>query len=190
MGVWPSIAALAAAMVALPATAIAQNWHSAYTDLNLERCTIVQQADLSTDFACAGWDGFPVLVRYGEHRVFVSYGSDAKDEMVWQQSVPSINQTGETLEWLLTDGQRPVATILRYFIDRSEIGGPDEQVLVVTKIERGNTCPLAYIDARRNTEANQMAREAARDLVPGWDCETMPARSVGIMGVTGFSQAR
>ena len=134
MGVWPSIAALAAAMVALPATAIAQNWHSAYTDL--------------------------------------------------------INQTGETLEWLLTDGQRPVATILRYFIDRSEIGGPDEQVLVVTKIERGNTCHLAYIDARRNTEANQMAREAARDLVPGWDCETMPARSVGIMGVTGFSQAR
>lgn len=61
---------------------------------------------------------------------------------------------------------------------------------VLPRLEPGNTCHVAYIDARRNAQANEMARQAARELVPGWNCEKMQARPYGIMGDTGISDAR
>lgn len=187
------IVAVLAASASLALPAVAQDWQSAYTVLGPDRCEVVERHDLAVDFGCAGWAGFPVLLRHGEHRVFVSYGPDAANEIAWQQSLPSRNETGETLEWLFSgppeEASQPVATVLRYFIDRSEIGGPDEQVLVVTRLERGNTCHVAYIDARRNAQANDMARQAAQELAPNWDCAGMQAQPVGIMGVNGFSEA-
>lgn len=103
--------------------------------------------------------------------------------MVAGQTMPGFNTIGEKLEWLIADhlalGEQPVASILRYHLDRTEGFIPDTQVLVVTRIEPGNTCHVAYIDALANPDANLLARQAAADLVPGWDCQTMEIRRVG-----------
>ena len=105
--------------------------------------------------------------------------------MVAGQTMPGFNTIGEKLEWLIADhlalGEQPVASILRYHLDRTEGFIPDTQVLVVTRIEPGNTCHVAYIDALANPDANLLARQAAADLVPGWNCQTMEIRRVGTL---------
>ena len=162
----------------------AQEWRSAYTDTNSSNCiTLAAEPGHSAELACPGYKGYPLLIRDGDLRMFVSYGFDARDEMAASQTMPNFNTIGEKLEWLIADhpelGEQPVASILRYHLDRSEGFIPDTQVLVVTKIEPGNTCHVAYIDALANRNANVLARQAAADLVPGWDCRTMEARRVG-----------
>ena len=162
----------------------AQEWRSAYTDTDSSNCiTLAAEPGDSAELACPGYKGYPLLIRDGDLRMFVSYGFDARDEMAASQTMPGFNTIGEKLEWLIADhpdlGEQPVASILRYHLDRSEGFIPDTQVLVVTRIEPGNTCHVAYIDALANRNANVLARQAAADLVPGWDCRTMEIRRVG-----------
>ncbi|WP_333682933.1 hypothetical protein [Pontibaca methylaminivorans] len=162
----------------------AQEWRSAYTDTDSSNCiTLSVDPGYSAELACPGYKGYPLLIRDGDLRMFVSYGFDARDEMAAGQTMPNFNSIGEKLEWLIADdadlGEQPVASILRYHLDRSEGFIPDTQVLVVTRIEPGNTCHVAYIDALANRNANMLARQAAADLVPGWDCRTMEARRIG-----------
>ncbi|MFC5386795.1 hypothetical protein ACFPLB_12575 [Aquamicrobium segne] len=164
--------------------ASAQEWRSAYTDTGSSNCiTLAVEPGQSAELACPGYKGYPLLIRDGDLRMFVSYGFDARDEMAASQTMPGFNTIGEKLEWLIADhpdlGEQPVATILRYRLDRSEGFIPDTQVLVVTRIEPGNTCHVAYIDAVANQNANVLARQAAADLVPGWDCRTMEVRWIG-----------
>ena len=162
----------------------AQEWRSAYTDTDSSNCiTLAAEPGHSAELACPGYKGYPLLIRDGDLRMFVSYGFDARDEMAASQTMPGFNTIGEKLEWLIADhpdlGEQPVASILRYHLDRSEGFIPDTQVLVVTKIEPGNTCHVAYIDALANRNANVLARQAAADLVPGWDCESMDIHWIG-----------
>src|SRR5690606_17827543 len=90
--------------------------------------------------------------------------------------LPPFNHLGEKIEWRLSNaegGWKPFATILRYFVQREE--GEDEgQILVVTRLEPGATCHVAYIDAVANENANEMAREAADDLARDFDCADEP----------------
>ena len=141
------------------------------------------QAGYSAELACPGYKGYPLLIRDGDLRMFVSYGFDARERDGGEPDDAGFNTIGEKLEWLIADhpdlGEQPAATILRYHLDRSEGFIPDTQVLVVTKIEPGNTCHVAYIDALANRNANVLARQAAADLVPGWDCRTMEIRRIG-----------
>ena len=164
--------------------ASAQDWRSAYTDSNSSACiTLATDPGYSAELACPGYKGYPLLIRDGDLRMFVSYGFDARDEMAASQTLPNFNTIGEKLEWLIADhpdlGEQPVASILRYYLDRSAGFIPDTQVLVVTKIEPGNTCHVAYIDALANPNANALARRTAADLVPGWDCATMEPQWAG-----------
>lgn len=170
--------------VATLGVASAQEWRSVYTDNDFTNCTtLAVEPGQSAELACPGYKGYPLLIRDGDLRMFVSYGFDARNEMAASQTMPNFNTLGEKLEWLIADdadlGEHPVATIVRYHLDRSEGFIPDTQVLVVTRIEPGNTCHVAYVDALANPNANELARQAAADLVPGWDCQTMEVRRVG-----------
>lgn len=162
----------------------AQEWRSVYTDTDPSNCiTLALEPGYSAELACPGYKGYPLLIREGDLRMFISYGFAARDEMAAGQTMPNFNTIGEKLEWLIADhpdlGEQPVASILRYYLDRSAGFIPDTQVLVVTRIEPGNTCHVAYIDALANPNANVLARQTAADLVPGWDCRTMEVRRVG-----------
>ena len=170
-------------MMALGA-ASAQEWRSTYTDISFSNCiTLSTDPGYSAERACPGYKGYPLLIGEGDLRMFVSYGFNARNEKAASQTLPNFNTIGEKLEWLIADhpdlGEQPVASILRYHLDRSEGFIPDTQVLVITKIEPGNTCHVAYIDAVANQNANVLARNTAAELVPGWDCNTMQVRWIG-----------
>lgn len=161
----------------------AAEWRSAYTDVDLAECTMISTYELGASWACPGWRGFPLLISEGDLRLYVSYGFGAEDEIVSRQTLASFNWLGPRLEWLIAEdqvlGPVPKATILRYHLDPPEPGMPEGQVLVVTQIERGNSCHVAYVDARANENANSLARTWAERLAGTVDCETTEPQIIG-----------
>lgn len=163
-------------LLAGPAGA-ADAYRSEYTDLDFEQCTRIIADDMGATFACPGYKGIPVMVGEGDLRMFVSFGLTSTTEKAAEETLPPFNHLGAKIEWRLKQGEEgyePAATILRWFTQREE-GEGEGQVLVVTQIKTGATCHIAYIDAVANSNANEMAREAADSLAGDFDCEnTMP----------------
>lgn len=161
----------------LGSTPIAQaaNTMSVYTDFKLEDCLVLQADDFGASFACPGYMGYPLYVAEGDLRFFVSYGFGAKQEPAASQTLPQFNTLHTTLEWRLTNATgdwKPFATILRWFTEAGDGETPNGQVLVVTKIEEGNTCHVAYIDATLTPNANEIAQDWADNAVADFNCAT------------------
>jgi hypothetical protein len=162
-----------ALLVSLPAGAA--ELVSAYTDVDVEQCEMISSDEIGATWECEGLNGYPVVISEGDLRMTVSYGENAMDEVAMNQGFGPFNRLGAKMEWLspADDPDNPVATILRWYLQRGE--GPGEsQILVVTQLEPGAVCQVAWIDATANPNANEMAREAAEELVGGFDCEGMP----------------
>jgi hypothetical protein len=167
----------ALAILLATVTASAQQIESNYTDVDLDECTVVSSDDFGSTWACSGYKGIPVMIAEGDLRFFVSYGLKSTEEKAAEQTLPPFNHLGEKIEWRLSNadgGWKPFATILRYFVQREEGGAEDGQILVVTKIEPGATCHIAYIDALANKDANELAREAADENAADFDCADEP----------------
>lgn len=156
---------------------------SSYTDLKLDDCQVTSKnpRDESVTWMCVGFDDMPVYVAEGDLRMFVSYGERATEELAASQTLPPFNQIHSKLEWRLrvdSDGRkRPIATILRYFLQNE--GKAENQILVVTQIKPGETCHIAYVDAIANPNANADAREAADRLAGTFDCGEQEPEIVG-----------
>ena len=174
---------LAAALVlATLGAAQAQFNQSAYTDLDLDLCTVVQSDDFGSTWACNGHKGIPVMVAEGDLRMMVSFGLTSTEEKAASQTLPPFNHLGEKIEWRLsnaTGGYKPIAAIIRYFTAAPEPQegrkkGPGGQILVVTRIEPGATCQIAWIDAMANPDANELAQKAADEKAPDFDCQNEP----------------
>ena len=171
--------------VAIPA--LAENT-SVYTKIRLQDC---RQEPLDPEdplqsgvWWCEGYQGISVRVAEGDLRFLVSYGPDAGDEIAAGQTLPQFNTINETLEWRMSpwlDGsQRPIATILRYFLDSGD-GGPEGQVLVVTRLGGpGQVCHMGYVNALLNADANTIAREVVDNGAPGFDCSRDTALWYGL----------
>lgn len=159
----------------------AQFNQSEYTDMDLDQCTVVQSDDFGSTWACSGFKGIPVMVAEGDLRMMVSYGLTSTEEKAASQTLPPFNHLGEKIEWRLSNvegGYKPFATILRYFVQRTDAETGEEiedgQVLVVTRVAPGATCQVAWIDALANPNANELARETADEMVPDFDCANDP----------------
>jgi hypothetical protein len=157
----------------LSAPAAGQEFDSAYTKIDLDDCTPFETYELGQSWACSGYEDFPLYVAEDDLRMFVSYGPRSPDEVAARQTLPAFNTINETLEWrLVREGGRlvPFATILRFFTQVGDGSEPDGQILVVTKLEEGNTCHVAYVDARLTKNANVVARQFADELARDFDC--------------------
>jgi hypothetical protein len=167
------VAILALALAAAGTAAPAQAEDSAYTSLDLAACkeTPANPDDpLETGvWRCTGYLGIPVLLVESDLRFFVSYGDGAASERAFHQTLPPFNYINDTLEWRLDDDGQPFATILRFFTDSGD-GGPQGQVLVVTRLGDGGVCHVAYIDALANADANVMARQVADLIARNYSC--------------------
>jgi len=158
--------------LAFPALAA---FESAYSDINLDECTILETSDFGTVWACAGHKGYPVRIAEGDLRFFVSYGFGAVDEPAAGQTPPPFNTLGPKIEWRMSNvsgAWKPVATIVRYFVDNDT--DTEGQILVVTQLGEGQTCQMAYVDALANPDANELAREAADSMAGDHDCTVEP----------------
>ena len=167
---------LALAVLGVSPAAEATEFNSAYTDLNLDDCTVMSSDDLGSTWACPGYKGYPLQIAEGDLRFFVSYGFNAGEERAAEQTPPPFNYLGAKMEWRLGDasgGWKPVATIVRYFVSMGE-GEKESQVLVVTQLVPGATCHIAYIDATANPDANALAQKAADTMTPDFDCANDP----------------
>lgn len=173
----PILAAmLAIAAFATPAQAA---FNSAYTDLDLDECLVLDADDFGASWACPGYKGYPLMVTEGDLRFSLIYGFGAKAGD--GQTLPPFNRLGEKLEWRLSNDLgrwMPVATIVRYHTADPETGEDKGQVLVVTQLVEGNSCHIAYVDARANANANELAREAA-DKAGNFDCASDEVEIIG-----------
>lgn len=154
---------------------------SAYTDLDLDTCLMMESDDLGAVWVCPGYRGYPLRVAEGDLRFFVSYGFGAAEERAAGQTPPPFNYLGQKIEWRLSGeggGALPFATIVRYFIDKGDTSEREGQVLAVTRLEPGATCVVAYVDALANPDANELAREVADNDARDFDCADEP-RTVG-----------
>jgi len=166
------VASLVAGWAAVGAAPAYAAFDSVYTDTDLDQCMIMSAHEMGASFACPGYKGYPLMIAEDDVRFFVSYGFGAPDEIAAHQTIPPFNYIGKKLEWRLSDqsGQwRPVATILRWIEDPGD-GSKGDQFLVVTKIEPGNTCHVAYIDAGITANANEIARQFADSIVADFNC--------------------
>ncbi|MGV8853560.1 MAG: hypothetical protein ACOH2L_02840 [Devosia sp.] len=157
------------ALASVPAHA---EFTSAYTDLRLDiDCLVLDADDFGVTWSCPGYKGYPVQVSEGDLRFSIVYGFNI-DKQPGGQTLGPFNELGEKIEWRLSNALgrwMPVATIVRYHIADAETGENSGQVLVVTQLVEGNSCHIAYVDARANADANELARQAA-DAAGGFDC--------------------
>lgn len=137
---------------------------SAYTDLDIEQCLVLEADDFGASWACPGYKGFPLMVQEGDLRFSLSYGFNPEKNATGFQTLPPFNNLGSRLEWRLSNEKGyffPIATIVRYHTADPETGENKGQVLVVSQIQEGNSCHIAYVDALANADANALARAAA-----------------------------
>lgn len=154
-------------------------FNSAYTDIDLDQCLVLDSDDFGTSWSCPGYKGYPLMVTEGDLRFSLIYGFGAK--MADGQTLPPFNHLGPKLEWRLSNAKgrwMPIATIVRYHTADPETGEDGGQILVVTQLAEGNTCHIAYIDALANPDANELAREVA-DQSGEFNCETDEIQTIG-----------
>jgi len=170
-------AVLALGALATPAHA---GFNSAYTDLNLDECLVLEADDFGASWSCPGYKGYPLMVSESDLRFSLAYGFNIDPSDRWQ-TLPPFNHLGEKLEWRLSNelGRwMPIATIVRYYTADPETGEDKGQVLVVTQLVEGNSCHIAYIDALANKDANELARQAA-DASGDFDCANDEVEIIG-----------
>ena len=169
--------AIAVLMLASPAHAA---FTSAYTDINLDECLVLDADDFGASWACPGYKGYPLMVSEGDLRFSLGYGFNIGTDRFFQ-TLPPFNTLGAKLEWRLSNALgrwMPIATIVRYHTADPETGEDKGQVLVVTQLIEGNTCHIAYIDAVANADANEKARAAA-DASGDFDCASDEVEIIG-----------
>ncbi len=154
-------------------------FNSAYTELDLDQCLVLDADDFGASWSCPGFKGYPLMVTESDLRFSLIYGFGAK--MADGQTLPPFNRLGEKLEWRLSNDLgrwMPIATIVRYHTADTQTGEDKGEVLVVTQLSEGNSCHIAYIDALANPDANALARAAA-DGAGAFDCASDEVEIIG-----------
>ena len=150
----------------LPAAAPAQPASSAYTPLDIDRCTLIEEIEegAGARWRCPGRGGVSLFVTTGDARFDVDAGID-NDR--WESLMP-FNRPGPQVEWRLRRG-RPFAIIYRLLWDDGE-GGHGSSLIVETIGRRGAPgCEVARIDGA-TPDANAAARARADAIAPDFRC--------------------
>lgn len=164
--------------------------NSSFVKLDLDKCSIIDEDDESqsvTRHCNKLMFLLDLYVAEGDLRYYVGYGTNGLKQRSFQQTLAPFNTIHDVLELRIRpDGMvlAPYAAILRYFTAPGDENpdAPQGQVLVVTKLQNGEACHMAYIDALANADANELARNAADSLVDSFDCENDQPKIVGLTG--------
>jgi hypothetical protein len=134
---------------------------SAYTKLDLDRCTKLDRGETpeSTEWRCAGYGGIPLFVQNGDERYDVDAGAEDEDAL-WSNS---FDYPGNTVEWRLNRG-KPFAIIYRLLPANPE--GSRVSTLAVETVGTNRTrgCRIAMIRGS-TASANEAARRTADTLL-------------------------
>lgn len=166
-------------------SAAAETLSSSYTSIAPEDC----RADKGGARACPGRAGLVILVIEDDLRETVSVGRDrgaAAREPAARTWFGPFNSATATVEWRAADGT-PFAVIQRWDIadidDEDKTGRPiSKQMLVVTRLPPGAVCHVAYVDVKANSNANELARQAADTIARNFKCGKDAVKIVGATG--------
>lgn len=140
---------------------------------------------------CPGPAGLVVLVSEGDLRETVSAGRNAKEassEPAAKAWFGPFSSTTPTIEWRrVARDKPPFAMIQRWHIADIDDEGKDsrpiaKQLLVVTRLQPGSACHVAYIDVKANANPNDLAREAADTIARDFKCGIDKVKVVGTSG--------
>ena len=140
--------------------------------------------------ACKGPSGLAVVVSEGDLRETVSAGRSvrvAEGEPAAKAWFGPFNSTTNTIEWRSHGKAKPFAMIQRWHLADNDDNGKDNRpiakpMLVVTRLQPGKVCHVAYVDVQANPDANELAREAADEIARDFKCGTDRVRVVGNSG--------
>lgn len=178
-----------AAVAAIGSAFSASAAESVYTDIVISTCEPLVQGnpdepggDFMSAF-CPGLGAYRVLFKEGDLRQSLHYGYLKKTIVDTAfESFGSFNYMGPKIEWRVDDSGRPFAAIHRFFVgDQDNIG----QVLTVSRVGQPDDeegCPVGYVDALANKDANTLAREVADTLAVSFQCGQDQPRYHGVKG--------
>lgn len=183
----PTLLFLATAALAQPAAAN----ESVYTDLDLDRCETIAADDMGASMKCKGYKDYPIYFAEGDLRQSVLYGP-VRAELIEGafESFAPFNHVNTKVEWRLDNSGRPVAAILRWFLENvGDTGMPTKeaegQVLVIARVAQpddGLSCVVGYVDALSNGNANELARKVADNEARDFACGMQEAMWEGKRG--------
>ncbi|URK86841.1 hypothetical protein LP421_22350 [Rhizobium sp. RCAM05350] len=169
---------------------------STYSDLDTDHCKSLLPEDTEgggISLRCKGFKDYAVYFKEGDLRQSILFGpvSDAYIADVFESFEPFNNATPK-IEWRLGADGKPVATILRWFLENIDPvtyePSPklEGQVLVVSKVadDTRQGCVVGYIDALANPEPNALARKVADTRAKDFACGRDIAGYHGIRGPT------
>lgn len=179
---------LMAALLVIAGPVAAAN-SSRYTPFDVKACKRLSPAaaegdgDFSGVFECPGLPGFPVTFAEGDLRSMVAFGRNGQNHCAFRQTFSGFNSVGDRVEWRLSKG-KPVATIFRWRVSYDpEDSTKTKTWLVVSKLENGNSCHMAYVEGSL-PDANAKARAIADGKAPGFACNSATATFVAAPGTT------
>ena len=117
---------------------------------------------------CAGFGGNDIVVSLDDERSYVGFGPRPTETCAFRKTFGRFNTALSPVEWRLKNG-KPFAAIERWRVVTDDDGG-SVTWLVVTKLDGKQACHVHYV-AGSYPNANEHARRAADDLVPGFDCQ-------------------
>lgn len=173
----PSRLTVAAFILALVLAAPASAAQSVYTDLLLDKCKALVEPDPDEpggDFissSCPGLKEYRVLFKEGDLRQSIHYGFLKKSIIDHAfESFGQFNNMNPKIEWRVGDDGTPYAAIQRFFVGDADSQG---NVLAVSRVgqpgdEEG--CPVGYVDALANPDANSLARNVADTIAASFQC--------------------
>jgi hypothetical protein len=178
----------ASTLVALTISATAGSISSDYTKIDFKKdCQTISESEegASITLQCKGLGSVPIHYAEGDLRAAVTFGDQPEGYDAPWQSFGPWNRINTTVEWRLEDG-KPFATILRWFLDNIDpaTGSADPKregnMLVISRVaglDGKPGCMVGLVDARANTNANELARKVADEMARTL---RLPQRQTGI----------
>ena len=150
---------------------------SSLTTVDLKKCRQISKHKDGGAWICPGIRGYPVYLAEGDLRQMLGFGPRPSKRKSATQTLGPFNtifdgKNRATIEWRVEHDSRgrivPFATIVRFHTSRD---GEKSDVIVVNKVDVKESCQLAMVDARANSDAIAIARawtisEARRTQCP------------------------
>lgn len=192
---WPTL------LLALPIAALifittpAHAAESSYSSIAEKQCRKLDVLKIDgTEYpvsrVCAGRGGYWVFVDEEDLRETLTVGTtmrQAGKEPAAQDRFGAFNSFEDRIEWRSGTNGKPYALIAGWsFADNGhpDAGGRPGSVrfVVVMRLPPGPVCKVAYIDRAANTDAEELARQAADDIARNFKCGTDTVHLIGKRG--------
>jgi hypothetical protein len=187
-----AIAIAASAGIAAPATAASESSFTSIAEKQCQKLDVlkIDGSEYAASRVCAGRGGYKVFIDEDDLRETLTVGKtirQAGKEPAAHDHFGAFNSYEDRIEWRSVKDGAPYALIAGWsFADNDNLdttGRPESvRMLVMMRLPPGPVCKIAYIDRAANSDAEELARNAADDLARSFKCDADTAQLIGKRG--------